>query len=57
MSYANLTAQQRLNLANVLAKTEALVRNNIQAKPANYLTDIDAALAAAKSAVDTAVSA
>lgn len=57
MALQNRTGAQRLALANALARAEALVRNNVQAGPVNYPTDIAAALAAAKTLLDAAVAA
>ncbi|APU03197.1 hypothetical protein HOR51_gp56 [Ralstonia phage phiAp1] len=57
MSIANRTTQQKLDLANALAKAEALVRRSVQELPVNFLTDIDAAIAAAKTQVDATVAA
>lgn len=57
MALQNRTPQQRLDLANALAAAEALVRNNVQAGPVNYPTDVQAALVKAKTALDLAVAA
>lgn len=57
MTIANRTVQQKLDLANALAKAEALVRRSVQEGPVNYLTDIDAAITAAKTQVDATVAA
>ncbi|CAI3971320.1 hypothetical protein VAC51_00009 [Variovorax phage VAC_51] len=57
MALQNRTSEQRLYLANALARAEALVRNNVQAGPVNYPTDVQAALVAAKTVLDLAVAA
>lgn len=46
MALQNRTVTQRVNLANALAKAEALVRQNVHRNPVNYPADVQAALVA-----------
>ena len=57
MALDNRTSEQRLALANALARAETLVRNNVQAGPVNYPADVQDALADAKVVLDLAVAA
>lgn len=56
MALQNRTQQERLNLANALAKAEKLVRDNVNRLPVNYPTTVDAALTALKTQLDATVS-
>lgn len=57
MSLQALTQQQRIDLANALTKATVNVRQNVNRLPVNYLTDVDASLAAAKTLLDAAIAA
>ena len=46
MALQNRTQEQRLALANALARAEAQVRQNVNRLPVNYPEDVQAALVA-----------
>lgn len=55
MAIANRTQQEKLDLANLLARAEAQVRRDAYIKDVNYSTDTDASLAALKTALDATI--
>ena len=55
MAIANRTQAEKLALANLLAKAEALVRRDAFIKGVNYPTDTDTALAALKVSLDATI--
>lgn len=55
MAFSDLTQQKRNELANALARAEALVRANVNRIPDNYPADTTAALEAAKVELDAAL--
>lgn len=57
MALQNRTQEQRLALANALARAEAQVRQNVNRLPVNYPADVAAALAALNVELDATIAA
>lgn len=57
MALQNRTQEQRLALANALARAEAQVRQNVNRLPVNYPADVQAALAALNVELDATIAA
>lgn len=57
MALQNRTQEQRLALANALARAEAQVRQNVNRLPVNYPADVQAALVALNVLLDATVAA